>query len=91
MKIKKFLIIFSASLILYSCDNVFKDDENTIDPREKLNDLWRCTEESEIYGKSSYDEVYIYNHPTDSLSIYIENFYNLGENNRVKHFSMVKL
>jgi len=69
---------------LNSCENFFNNEEETVDPRDKINDLWYCTEESEIFGATSYDAVYIYNHPSDSSSIYIDNFYNLGENNRVK-------
>ena len=83
---KKYILIIPIIFIFifHSCEDFFSPEEETGDPRDKVNDLWYCTEESEIFGKTSYDEVYIYNHPSDSTSIYIENFYNLGENNKIK-------
>ena len=59
-----------SSMVLVSCE-VLESGPETID------DVWRCQEESQVFGFQAYD-VNISYLPNDSTVVRMANFYNLG-------------
>ncbi len=61
----------------YSCEILDDLDPETSYVRDRIVDTWRCEETSEIFGKSAY-LVDISKSLSDSSTIILDNFYNLG-------------
>jgi len=79
-------IIFLHFLgMLSSCEEdsfgLFSDD-----PRDDITGKWFVVEDSEIFKKSSHGfySVNITKHPSDTVALYISNFYELGAGTRLK-------
>lgn len=72
---KKLLLLFIFSTILFSCQ---KDDDNDgKSPIENLYGSWVCEENSQQFGTSFYT-VYINPHSTITNRVVIDNFHNTG-------------
>ena len=74
---KQSLLLISLIFILFSCEDLFEPPESS-DVRDKIVDVWTCLENSQIFKSiaGSYT-VEISKSETDSIRVYIENFYNL--------------
>lgn len=70
-------LLVASILLLTSCElddfNIDSDDD-----RDKITDTWRCEENSELYGQSNPYLSDISKNSSDSITIYINNFYQLG-------------
>ena len=71
-KVCLLLIVFC-----YSCEILDDLDTETGYVRDQIVDTWRCEETSEIFGKSAH-LVDISKSLSDSSTIILDNFYNLG-------------
>jgi hypothetical protein len=78
------LTITAAALVLNSCEDdplgLFSDD-----PRDGLTGEWKVDEDSEIFkkGTDGFYTVTISKENSDTISLYVNNFYELGQNVRV--------
>lgn len=71
-------IILIGLTTLSSCE--LEDfDLGTGDERDNIVDVWKCAESSTTFGEKTYQSE-IYKSDRDSLTVYINNFYFLGEN-----------
>jgi hypothetical protein len=77
-----FLAGFLVTLILPSCE---LDDFNsgTNDDRDKITDTWKCEENSSISGSRPPYSSEITKSNVDSFTVFIYNFYQLGNNESV--------
>src|SRR3990167_2750000 len=71
---QKLPYLLVASLLFFA--SCLKDETTTLDG------TWSCSESSQIYGSTSY-EVNIETDASDANKISLENFYNLGYQNKV--------
>jgi hypothetical protein len=78
------LTITAAAFVLNSCEDdplgLFSDD-----PRDGLTGEWKVDEDSEIFkkGTDGFYTVTISKENSDTISLYVNNFYELGQNVRV--------
>ena len=71
------ILVFCTTVLLLAtaCEELIPDPGGG-DVISALEDNWRVEEESQIFSKSTYI-VEIERHPTDSTSVYVDNFYNV--------------
>ncbi len=72
---KKLHYLTIASLLFFA--SCIKDETTTLDG------TWSCSETSVVYGSTNPYEVNITTDASNENKIYLENFYDLGYNNKV--------
>ncbi len=74
----QFPTLLVVSIVLLSSCELDDFSIDSDDERDKVVDTWRCEETSQLYGELNPYLSDISKEPGDSVTIYINNFYQLG-------------